>query len=77
MAGVAACGSCGLPYRLYHYEGEGDDQKRVEKPPSIAVKESWLPLARRYWIETHQRTFPAAFDFMSGRGGRTYSGASR
>ena len=72
--GVAACGRCGLPYRLYHYEND----VRVDKPPSIAVKESWLPLAREYWQETRQRVFPGAFDMgvFRSRGGRTYSGAS-
>jgi hypothetical protein len=70
--GIGACFTCGLPYRLYHYEGN----KRVEKPPSVAIKEEWVPIGRKYWNETHRRTFPAAFDFMGGRGGCTYSGAT-
>lgn len=70
--GIGACTTCGLPYRIYHYEND----QRVEKPPSIAIDEAWLPLGRKYWAETHRRTFPAAFDFMRGRGGRSYSGAS-
>lgn len=70
--GIGACVTCGLPYRIYHYEGD----TRVEKPPSIAVMEAWLPLAKQYWDQTHSRVFPAEFDFMGGRGGLSYSGAS-
>ncbi len=72
--GIGVCHRCGLPYRIYHYE----NNERVEKPPSIAVKEAWLPLAREYWQETGRRVFPSAFDMgiFRGRGGRTYSGAS-
>lgn len=73
--GVAACAECGLPYTFYHYENDA----RVDKPPSIAVKESWLPLAREYWAETKRRVFPGAFDMgiFRSRGGRTYSGATK
>lgn len=70
--GIGACITCGLPYQIYHYDGS----TRVQKPPSIAVKEDWIPIGRKYWNETHRRTFPAAFDFVGTRGGRTYSGAS-
>jgi len=72
--GIGACGTCGLPYTLYHY----DNETRVHKPPSIAVKESWLPLALEYWTETKRRVFPGAFDMgiFRSRGGRTYSGAT-
>lgn len=72
--GVGACSTCGLPYTIYHY----DNDVRVEKPPSVAVKESWLPLAREYWTETKRRVFPGAFDMgiFRSRGERTYSGAS-
>ncbi len=72
--GVGVCGTCGLPYVLYHYEND----VRVDKPPVVAVKESWLPLAREYWQETHQRVFPGSHDMgiFRSRGGRTYSGAT-
>lgn len=72
--GVAVCRTCGLPFRLYHYEND----VRVEKPPSIAVKESWVPLAREYWAETKRRVFPGAFDMgiFRSRGGLSYSGAT-
>ncbi len=50
----------------------------MEKPPTIAVKDAWLPLAREYWNETHRRVFPGAYDvgIFRSRGGRTYSGAT-
>lgn len=72
--GVAVCGNCGLPYRLYHYKND----VRVDKPPTIAVKEEWLPLARQYWQERRRRVFPMAYDvgIFRGRGGRSYSGAT-
>lgn len=72
--GVGVCDTCGLPYTIYHYENDA----RVEKPPSIAVKEAWLPLAREYWTETNRRVFPGAFDMgiFRSRGSRTYSGAT-
>lgn len=72
--GVGVCWTCGLPYTIYHYE----DDERVEKAPTIAVKEAWLPLAREYWQETHRRVFPGTYDMgtFRSRGGRTYSGAT-
>jgi hypothetical protein len=72
--GVAVCGTCGCPYRLYHYENE----QPVEKPPSLAVDVEWLPLAREYWRETQRRVFPASHDMgmLRSRGGRSYSGAT-
>lgn len=71
--GVAACLECGLPYRLYHYENDA----RVEKPPTVAIKDEWVVVGRQYWQETHRRTFPAAYDMGILRGERSYSGATR
>lgn len=71
--GVGACIRCALPYRIYHYEGD----ERVERPPSVAIEEAWLPLAREYWREKQRRVFPACYDMGIERHGRTYSGASR
>ena len=75
--GVGVCINCGLPYTIFHYEGEGPHRKRVDKPPSVAIKPEWVEIGRKYWTETHRRVFPASFDmgFLSGRD-RTYSGAS-
>ena len=71
--GIGACGTCGCPYRLYHYEND----QPVDKAPTLAVKEAWIPLAREYWQAEHRRVFPAAFDiaFLSGHE-RSYSGAT-
>jgi hypothetical protein len=71
--GVGACIVCALPYRIYHYDGD----QRVDKAPSLAVDDKWLPLAREYWTENRRRVFPACYDmgFLGSRG-RTYSGAS-
>jgi len=75
--GVAVC-YCGMPYRLHHYEGDGTNNKRVEKPPEVAIKDEWIPVAKAYFAETQGRVFPASFDigFME-RNGLSYSGASR
>ncbi len=76
--GVGACINCGLPYTIYHYEKVDGKDTRVDRPPSIAVKESWIPLAKKYWDENKRRVFPAAYD-MGFLGGRetSYSGATR
>lgn len=75
--GVGACTTCGLPYTIYHYEEVGGERKSVDKPPSVAVKTEWLPLARQYWNETKRRVFPATFDMGILRGReRSYSGAT-
>lgn len=73
--GVGACNNCGLPYVIYHYEGEGDERKRVEKEPECPIFEEWIPVAQRYRNETGGRVFPAEFD-MGFRDGRSYSGAT-
>lgn len=72
--GVGVCTTCGLPYRIYHYEND----ERVDRPPSIEVNERWLPLAKEYLDTLKQRVFPGACDMgiLRHRGGRTYSGAT-
>lgn len=70
--GIGACLTCGLPYRILHYE----DDKRVDKPPSVALSPVGVEIAKRYWREEHRRVFPAAYDMGVGRSGRSYSGAS-
>lgn len=51
--GEGMCNRCGTPYQLVHYEGEGDDKKRVEKPPQLSIKTAWVLTLKRYWNETH------------------------
>lgn len=74
--GVGVCVTCGLPYRLYHYEGEGEDRRRVDKAPEVAVTADGINIAKRYWGEEKRRVFPAAYDMGLGRTGRSYSGAT-
>lgn len=75
--GIGACGTCGLPYTIYHYEGDGDAKKRVEKSPSPAIYDWAVAIGRRYWQENHRRVFPGSYDMgILGRRGATYSGAT-
>lgn len=74
--GVGACIKCGMPYRIFHYEGPEGAQKRVEKPPECCILEVWQPIGKRYLQETGRRVFPAEFDMGFGREGRSYSGAT-
>jgi len=71
--GVAVCSNCGLPYTVYHYD---DDKQRIEKPPSVAIKESWIPIGKQYWEEYHRMVFPASYDFMLASRDSSYSGAT-
>ena len=72
--GVGVCTTCGAPYTIYHYDGD----KRLDKPPEIALKGSGVEIARRYWSECKRWAFPGCFDMgiLRSRGGRTYSGAT-
>ena len=62
--GIGACLTCGCPYRLFHYEkdGEGKD-RRVERQPECCILPDWLDLARRYWEEEHRNCDPGAYNF--------------
>lgn len=70
--GVGVCTNCGLPYTIFHYE----DNKRVEKPPAVALTDEGVAVAKRYWNEKQRRVFPAYFDMGIGRNGVSYSGAT-
>jgi len=74
--GVGVCTRCGLPYTIYHYEGEGADSRRVDKPPSPALTAEGITVAKRYWTEKQRRVYPACYDMGLGRNGYSYSGAS-
>lgn len=76
--GVGVCISCGLPYRIYHYEGERGKEERVDKPPETTVKPEWIEIAKKYYNETAGMVFPGDFDmgFLGGRSA-TYSGATQ
>ncbi len=75
--GIGACVRCALPYVLFHYEGEGEDKKRVEKPPSCPIFPEWIEVGKRYHKETGGKMFPGEFSFTGiGHNGRTYCGAT-
>ncbi len=46
--GVAQCMNCGTPYRLLHYEGEGDNRKVINKPPECIVLPEYIGLLKEY-----------------------------
>ena len=64
--GVAQCWECGTPYRILHYEGEGEATKRVEKPPELCVKPEYVPVLQAYWNEKHS-TIPSGYSFPGGQ----------
>jgi len=70
--GIGNCVNCGLPYRFYHYENDVP----VNKPPSLALNETGLVIAKAYW-EKHKPhwVFPACFDITSPHDGYFYCGA--
>lgn len=60
--GVAQCFRCGTPYRIIHYENE----RRVEKPPTITLKPQYIPAVRDYWNEFHRR-IPSGHSIPGGQ----------
>lgn len=71
--GVAVCNRCGTPYRLFHYD---EDDKRVEKPPTVCLNDDGVQIARRYWAEAHRMVYPGCYDMGIMRGSSSYSGAT-
>lgn len=66
--GVGVCVTCGLPYRIYHYE----NGVRVDRQPSVVMLPSGVEIAKRYWAEKKRRVWPGTFD-MGILHGRSYS----
>lgn len=64
--GVAQCCACGAPYKILHYEGEGESRKRVEKPPELCVKPEYVPILQAYRAEIG-RMIPSGFSFPGGQ----------
>lgn len=60
--GVAQCCSCGVPYRLFHYD---ENHQRIEKPPELQVDDKFVPLIKQYWDETKSR-IPSQHSFPGG-----------
>jgi hypothetical protein len=71
--GYAQCTTCGAPYQILFYEGEGSSRSRIEKAPEFALKETAIPLLRDCWKETHAKlsavdmrfSFPGGYDVAS------------
>jgi len=63
--GIGQCSSCGVPYKIYHYEGEEGKKHRVEKPPELVVKPEYIPVLRAYWNEM-KRHIPGGHSFPGG-----------
>lgn len=60
--GVGACRKCGAPHRLYHYEGEGNAKRPVDKASELLTLPAFVPLLRRYHQETGRNCSPGAFN---------------
>lgn len=68
--GVAQCRECGAPYRVFHYEGEGEGRKRVERAPECLIPEEDLATDKRCHAETGAKlsavgmslSFPGGYD---------------
>jgi hypothetical protein len=68
--GAAQCMTCGAPYQVFHYEGEGDARRRVERPAELLLSEETLGEVRRCFAETGARisavgmrlSFPGGYD---------------
>ena len=73
--GVGVCVRCGTPYRLYHYDENGQP---VNKPPECQLTPEWIKVARIYFASMGRMVDPGGFD-MGLCGGRTatYSGATQ
>lgn len=49
--GEAMCVKCGTPYQLLQYD---ENKERIKgATPKLNIKESWIPVLKTYWEETH------------------------
>lgn len=49
--GEAMCVKCGTPYQLLQYD---EDRQRIAGvSPKPNIEESWIPILKAYWEETH------------------------
>ena len=56
--GIAACMTCGAPYRIYHYDPE--TKKRIDKQPEMMLK--YPHVSKQYWKEHQRNVAPGAFN---------------
>lgn len=57
--GIGACLECGAPYRLLHYDENG---QYVARPPTLLIKPAYLELTKLYWETEHRNVAPGAFN---------------
>jgi len=50
------CVRCGTPYQLLQYKKQNGGDQPLDAPPRLNVKESWIPVLKRYWEETETFT---------------------
>jgi hypothetical protein len=62
--GVGQCISCGTPYIIWHYD---ENDKRIDAPPKIHIKEEYLDGIRKYHVETG-RKIPSGCSFSYDHG---------
>jgi len=64
LHGEIVCSTCGSPYQILHYD---ESNKRIDKSPSINIKDYYVPFLCQYWQETKQHMGLGTF---LGRGPR-------
>ena len=64
--GIAQCFTCGAPYRLYHYEGDGEGKRRVDKPPELQISPEYVQPCVGFW-RANKRRMPGAHSFPGGQ----------
>jgi hypothetical protein len=62
--GVAQCGNCGTPHRVYHYD---DKSKPLDLPPESIVSAEYVPALREHWKQTG-RIIPSGCSFSYSDG---------
>ena len=63
--GVAQCFTCGVPYRIYHYEEVDGKSERVDKSPALLIKDEYISVIQQYW-RTHHRRVPGGHSIPGG-----------
>ena len=53
-SGEGMCNQCGTPYQL---KWGSDEQKAEGKYPYLNLRETWVPVVRRYYAETQAFTY--------------------
>jgi len=70
LHGIAGCITCGAPYQVFFYEGDGADAKRVEKPVELRIMPECVEWTRSYWKANRRHVCPGAFVLQGSRSDR-------